>query len=131
MNDQKPIFINTQKQRVGISRMWHALNYSIAGLKVAWGETAFKQEAFAAMLLTPLAFYIGTHWVETALLVGSVLLVCITELLNTAIEVAIDRIGPERHELSRQAKDIGSAAVLLSLLLCGTVWIVAIWTRFV
>lgn len=122
-------FINLQKQRTGLTRMWHAFTYSLSGLKSAWGETAFRQEALAAFVLIPLAFWLGVTWVETVLLAGTVFLVCITELLNTAIETAIDRIGLEKHELSKQAKDIGSAAVLLSLLLCGGVWLTAIWTR--
>jgi diacylglycerol kinase (ATP) len=129
--NNKDSFINSQKQRTGLARMWHALTYSLAGLKSAWGETAFRQEALAALVLIPLAFWLGVTWVETALLVAAVFLVCITELLNTAIETAIDRIGLEKHELSKQAKDIGSAAVLLSLLLCGGVWLAAIWSRAV
>jgi diacylglycerol kinase (ATP) len=122
-------FINIQKQRTGLTRMWHAFIYSLSGLKLAWSETAFRQEVLAGLVLVPLAFWLGVTWVETALLAGTVFLVCITELLNTAIETAIDRIGLEKHELSKQAKDIGSAAVLLSLLLCGGVWLAAIWTR--
>ena len=77
--------------------------------------------------MLPLAFWLGADWVETALLAGSVLLVMIVELLNTGIESAIDRIGPEWHDLSKRAKDMGSAAVLLSLLLCGGIWLAAIW----
>jgi diacylglycerol kinase (ATP) len=91
-----------------------------------WGETAFRQEAMAAVVLLPTAFWLGQGWVETALLAGSVLLVMIVELLNTGIESAIDRIGPEWHDLSKRAKDMGSAAVLLSLLLCGGIWLAAI-----
>jgi diacylglycerol kinase (ATP) len=77
-------------------------------------------------VLLPLAFWLGRSWVETALLAGSVLLVLIVELLNTGIETAIDRIGPEWHDLSKRAKDMGSAAVLLSLLLCGGIWVAAL-----
>jgi diacylglycerol kinase (ATP) len=115
----------------GLSRVWHALKFSLAGLKAGWGETAFRQEAIASFFLLPLAFWLGHTWVEIALLGGTVLLVCIVELLNTAIESAIDRIGPEWHDLSKRAKDMGSAAVLLSLLFCGGVWAAAIYSRLI
>ncbi|MDM7942977.1 MAG: diacylglycerol kinase [Hydrogenophaga sp.] len=122
--------VNAQKLRTGASRMWHALGYSMAGLRSGWGETAFRQEALAALVMVPLAFWIGQSWVETALLAGSVLLVMMVELLNTGIETAIDRIGPEWHDLSKRAKDMGSAAVLLSLLLCAGIWLAAAWARW-
>jgi diacylglycerol kinase (ATP) len=99
------------------------------GLRPGWGETAFRQEAILAMGLVPLAFWLGQNWVETALLAGTILLVMIVELLNTSVESAIDRIGPEWHDLSKRAKDMGSAAVLLSLLLCAGVWLAALWHR--
>jgi diacylglycerol kinase (ATP) len=118
--------VNPQKARTGLSRVLHAGGYSVQGLLAGWQETAFRQEAIAAMVLLPLAFWLGQNWVETALLTGSVLLVMIVELLNTGIESAIDRIGPEWHDLSKRAKDMGSAAVLLSLLLCAGIWIAAI-----
>jgi diacylglycerol kinase (ATP) len=122
--------VNPQKLRTGLSRVWHAFGYSLSGLKAGWGETAFRQEAIAAIVLIPLSFWLGRTWVETALLAGSVIFVCVVELLNTSVESAIDRIGPEWHDLSKRAKDMGSAAVLLSLLLCVGVWAAAIWTRF-
>lgn len=122
--------VNPQKLRTGLSRVWHAFGYSLSGLKAGWGETAFRQEATAAIVLIPLAFWLGRTWVETALLAGTVLLVCIVELLNTSVESAIDRIGPEWHDLSKRAKDMGSAAVLLSLLVCVGVWGAAIWTNW-
>ncbi len=106
--------------------MWHAMGYSIEGLRAGWGETAFRQEALAALLLLPLSLWVGRNWVETALLAGSLLIVMIVELLNTGIETAIDRIGPEWHDLSKRAKDMGSAAVLLSLLLCAGIWVAAL-----
>ena len=109
--------------------MWHALGYSIDGLRAGWGETAFRQEALAAFVLIPLSFWLGRNWVEVALLAGSVLAVMIVELLNTGIETAIDRIGPEWHDLSKRAKDMGSAAVLLSLLLSIGIWIGALTQR--
>jgi diacylglycerol kinase (ATP) len=122
--------VNPQKARKGLSRVLHAGGYSIQGLRAGWGETAFRQEAILAMALLPLAFWLGQGWVETALLAGTVLLVMIVELLNTCIESAIDRIGPEWHDLSKRAKDMGSAAVLLSLMLCLGVWLGAVWHRF-
>ena len=82
-----------------------------------------------AIFLLPLSFWLGENWIETALLAGSVLFVMIVELLNTGIETAIDRIGPEWHELSKRAKDMGSAAVLLSLLLCAGIWLAALFHR--
>jgi diacylglycerol kinase (ATP) len=122
--------VNPQKSRTGLNRIIHAGGYSIQGLIAGWGETAFRQEAIAAFALVPLAFWLGDSWVETALLAGTVLIVMIVELLNTGIETAIDRIGPEWHALSKRAKDMGSAAVLLSLLLCGGVWVAALLQRF-
>ena len=121
---------NPQKLRTGLSRMWHATGYSLAGLRAGWGETAFRQEALAAMVLLPLAFWLGAGWVQVALLAGSVMLVMIVELLNTGIEAVVDRIGPEWHDLSKRAKDMGSAAVLLALLLALGVWTAAIVERF-
>ena len=118
------------KQRTGLNRLWHATGYSLAGLRAGWGEKAFRQEAILAAVLLPLACWLGRGWVETALLTASVVLVLITELLNSGIEAAIDRIGPELHDLSKRAKDMGSAAVLLSLLLCGAVWAAALFQRF-
>lgn len=122
--------VNPQKARTGLNRLWHAAGYSIDGLRAGWHETAFRQEALAALVLVPLAFWLGRTWVETALLAGSVMLLMIVELLNTGIEAAIDRIGPERHDLSKRAKDMGSAAVLLSLLLCIGIWCAALFQRF-
>ena len=120
---------NPQKLRTGLSRMWHATGYSLAGLRAGGGETAFRQEALAAIVLLPLAFWLGAGWVQVALLAGSVMLVMIVELLNTGIETAIDRIGPEWNHLSKRAKDMGSGAVLLALLLAGGIWAGAIAAR--
>ena len=126
---QKPESSNPQKNRIGLNRIWFALGYSLEGLRAGWWETAFRQEALAAIVLLPLSFWLGTNWVETALLAGSVVLVMVVELLNTGIETAIDRIGPEWHDLSKRAKDMGSAAVLLSLLLCIAIWASALFQR--
>jgi diacylglycerol kinase (ATP) len=114
-------------KRTGLSRVLHAFTYSMDGLKTGWAEPAFRQEALLAIALVPLAFVIGGNWMETAMLIAVVVFVMVTELLNTAVEAAIDRIGPEWHAISKRAKDLGSAAVLLSLLLCGGVWLAALW----
>ena len=121
---------NPQKNRKGLNRIWHATGYSIAGLRAGWHETAFRQEALASVVLLPAAFWLGRGWVETVLLAGTVVLIMIVELLNTGIETAIDRIGPEWHDLSKRAKDMGSAAVLLSVLLCAATWLMALYSRF-
>lgn len=121
--------VNPQKDRHGISRMWHATGYSIAGLRAGWSETALRQEMLASLIMLPASFWIGKHWIEVAALAGSVLLVMIVELLNTAVEAAIDRIGPEWHDLSKRAKDMGSAAVLLTLILCLGIWSAALYAR--
>ncbi|MDO9405775.1 MAG: diacylglycerol kinase [Polaromonas sp.] len=121
--------VNPQKARKGLNRVWHATGYSIAGLRAGWNETAFRQEALASIVLLPAAFWLGNNWVETVLLAGTVILILIVELLNTGIETAIDRIGPEWHDLSKRAKDMGSAAVLLSLVLCGATWAMALFHR--
>ncbi|AVO39937.1 diacylglycerol kinase [Simplicispira suum] len=131
MPGSKAQYANPQKERRGASRMLHATRYSLLGLRAAWGETAFRQEVLAALVLVPAAFWLGRSWVEVALLAGSVVLLMIVELLNTGIEAAIDRIGPEWHALSGRAKDMGSAAVLLSLLLCMGIWGAAIYQRIV
>ena len=122
--------VNPQKERRGISRVWHATGYSMAGLRAGWTEIAFRQEAIAALVLLPVSFWLGNNWMETAVLAGSVFALMVVELLNTAIETAIDRIGPEWHDLSKRAKDMGSAAVLLSLLLCAGTWAMALIQRF-
>jgi diacylglycerol kinase (ATP) len=119
-----------QKLRTGLDRIRHAAGFSLAGLRAGWGETAFRQEALAAIVLLPASFWAGRSWVEVALLAGSVMLVMIIELLNTSIEAAVDRIGPEWHDLSKRAKDMGSAAVLLSLILAAGIWAAALYQRF-
>ena len=121
--------VTAQKQRKGLTRMLHAFGYSLEGLRTGWAETAFRQEALAALVLVPASFWVGRHWTEVAVLALVVVLVLVVELLNTAVESAIDRIGPEWHDLSKRAKDVGSAAVLLSLVLCVCVWSAALWAR--
>ena len=109
----------------------HAFGYSLQGLKAGMQEPAFKQEAYFFIFMIPLAFFIGQTWVEIALLAGSVMIVMIVELLNTGLESAIDRIGPQWHDLSKRCKDLGSAAVLLSIVLSLGIWIAALttWVR--
>jgi diacylglycerol kinase (ATP) len=128
VSDADPV--NPQKARKGLTRIWHATAYSLAGLRAGWSEPAFRQEAIAAIVLVPAAFWVGTGWLERSVLIGTVVLVLVVELLNTGVEAAIDRIGPEWHVLSKRAKDMGSAAVLLSLLLCAGTWGGAVWHRW-
>jgi len=119
------------KSTGGLRRILNALRYSLQGLQAAIKyEAAFRQELALAVLLIPAAFFLGRTTVEVFFLIGTVVLVLIVELLNTGIEAAIDRIGPEWHELSKRAKDMGSAAVLLALLLCGGTWAAALFQRF-
>ena len=127
---QPPEATNAQKSRTGLDRLWHAARYSMDGLRAVWGQTAFRQEVLAALVLLPAALWLGQSWLEVTLLGGSVVLVLVVELLNSGIEAAIDRIGPEWHLLSKQAKDMGSAAVLLSVLLCAGIWGAALFQRF-
>jgi diacylglycerol kinase (ATP) len=123
---------NPHKGRTGLDRVIRATGYSIEGLTMAYrGESAFRQEFWLAVVLLPLALWIGRGWVETALLMGTVMLVLIVELLNSGIEAAIDRVSLELHELSKRAKDLASAAVFLSLVLCAGVWLAALWQRLV
>jgi diacylglycerol kinase (ATP) len=123
MNDHTSV----EPKRKGLSRVWHAFFYSLEGLRAGWLEPAFRQEAILALLILPGAWWLGQSWVEVVLLIGVVVAVLVVELLNTAVESAIDRVGPEWHALSKRSKDMGSAAVLLSLLLCGGVWLTALW----
>lgn len=122
---------NPHKGRTGLDRLVRATGYSIEGLATAYrGESAFRQEFWLAVVLLPLAFWIGRGWVEVALLAGSVLLVLIVELLNSGIEATVDRVSFELHDLSKRAKDLASAAVFLSLVLCGGIWAAALWQRW-
>lgn len=104
-------------------RVVRAAGHSAAGLRSAvLGEAAFRQELILAVLLTPLALWLGDNGVERALMVGVLLLVLIVELVNSAIETVVDRVGVEPHDLSRRAKDLGSAAVSISLVAVPIVW---------
>ena len=122
--------VNPQKSRRGLDRIWHATLISLDGFRAGWGEAAFRQEVLCAIVMLPAAFWLGRGWVEVSLLAATVMLVLIVELLNTGIEAAINRVGPEWHSFSKNAKDLGSAAVLLSIVLCGGVWAAALWQRF-
>src|SRR5688500_5522112 len=113
------------KGKTGLVRIWHAFFNSCAGLSDAWRhESAFRQEILLAAVLIPAAFLVSVSPAERALLVATGLRVVIVKLLNTGVEVAIDRISFEHHSLSRRAKDIGSAAVLVALVLLALVWAV-------
>lgn len=108
----------------GIVRIINAAGYSWRGLSAAWkNEAAFRQEVMLTALLAPVAVYFAGSGVELALLLGSLLLVLVVELLNSAIEAVVDRIGPEIHPLAGQAKDMGSAAVLLAMLTAFIIWL--------
>jgi diacylglycerol kinase (ATP) len=121
-----------QKVRGGLERIVHATGYSLAGLGAAWRhESAFRQECVVGLVLLPAAVWLGQSWIESALLIGSVLLVLIVELLNSGIEAAIDRDSMEINPLGKRAKDLGSAAVMLSLMLAGGIWVAVLFTRFV
>lgn len=118
MPDESPF-----KGQTGLRRVWNALHYSLAGLRAAFvAEDAFRQEALLAVVLVPLALLLSPLGLARALMIASVLLVLIVELLNSAIEAAVDRISLDRHPLAKRAKDIGSAAVLLSLVNVLVVW---------
>jgi diacylglycerol kinase (ATP) len=112
------------KGKTGFTRVWNAMFYSLDGLRAAYRhEDAFRQEAWLAALLIPLALLLPASGIGHALMIASVLLVLIVELVNSAIEAAIDRISLENHNLSKRAKDIGSAAVMVAL-----VNVIATWT---
>jgi diacylglycerol kinase (ATP) len=111
-------------------RLWRALEYSWRGLAAAARhEQAFRLELYAAAIAVPVGLWLGRNGVERALLVGSCLLVPMVELLNSAIEAAVDRIGPERHELAGRAKDLGSAAVLVAIGVACAVWLLVLLGR--
>lgn len=115
----------------GWRHLVYSTRYSLKGLSSAWRhESAFRQELSLCLLLLPLAWWIGPGPVEWLLLVGSCLIVLIVELLNSAIESVVDRIGTEHHELSGRAKDLGSAAVMLALMLAGLTWGLLGWQKF-
>lgn len=108
----------------GLKRLAHAARFSVRGLAACWRhESAFRQEAVVCAVAVPVGLLLGGTGVERALLVASVLLVPLVELLNSAIETVVDRVDEDAHPLSGRAKDIGSAAVLLSLVVAAVVWL--------
>jgi diacylglycerol kinase (ATP) len=122
---------NEHKGRTGIDRIVHAARNSANGLHAAYtGESAFRQETWLAVVMLPCAFWLGRTSIEVALLAATVFLVLIVELLNSAIEAVVDRVSFDWHDLSKRAKDIASAAVMLSLLLCAGIWLMVITQRF-
>lgn len=115
----------------GLTRLLNAFRYSMEGFRKCFKyEEAFRQEVFASLLFIPLGIWLGRDGVERAILVGSWLLVPIVELLNSAIEANVDRVGLEKHKLSARAKDIASAAVFSSLVMAGTVWLLLLAPRW-
>jgi diacylglycerol kinase (ATP) len=116
------------KGKKGLVRLWNATGYSRDGLVAAWKhEAAFREEVLLAAITLPLAFHLGRTGIERGLMAGSIVLVLIVEILNSAIEAIVDRASPERHELAKRAKDMGSAAVLLSLMNAAVVWACVLW----
>jgi diacylglycerol kinase (ATP) len=113
-----------------LRRLIRALGFSFDGLKATWrSEWAFRVDVAVFVLFAPLALWLGHGGVERALLVGSLFLVLIAELVNSGIEAVVDRFGPDRHEFSKKAKDVGSAIVLMALLNAGAVWLLILFER--
>lgn len=111
------------KGKTGLTRVWNAFHYSMAGLAAAYrNEDAFRQEVWLAAVLLPLALWLPVSGVGKALMIASVLLVILVELVNSAVEAAVDRISFEQHHLAKRAKDIGSAAVFVALVNAVVVW---------
>ncbi len=114
-----------------IGHIKNAFKYTFAGLASAWkNELAFRGEVVVAIIMVPLGIWLGRSAVEQALLIASILLILLTELLNSALEAVVDRIGLERHELSKRAKDMGSAAAFISMVTAALVWIIIALDRF-
>ena len=115
------------KGKKGLVRLWNALGYSRDGIAAAWkNEAAFREEILLAAVSIPLAIFLGKNGVDRALLIGSILLILIVEILNSALEAVVDKASPEKHELAKRAKDIGSAAVLIGLVNVVIVWVLVI-----
>lgn len=123
MNTKYHIDQNPHKGNRGLTRAWHAAKNSWCGLVYAFlEESAFRQELTLFALLTPVAFFLPTTHLEKALLISSLIMVLVVELLNSSVEAAIDRISFEHHDLSKRAKDFGSAAVMLALVITLLMW---------
>ncbi len=116
--------MSDRNKPTGITRLLRAFGYSFQGFRHAWREeAAFRQEVTLSLLVIPAGLYLGHSGVERALLVSPMLLILVVEILNSAVEAVVDRSGTERHPLAGMAKDMGSAAVMLSFVLLGTVWL--------
>ncbi|MCS2152286.1 diacylglycerol kinase [Scandinavium goeteborgense] len=115
----------------GLTRIFKAAGYSWKGFRAAWqNEAAFRQEGVAAVIAIILACWLDVDAITRVLLIGSVLLVMIVEIINSAIEAVVDRIGTERHELSGRAKDMGSAAVFLAIAIATLTWVTLLWSHY-
>ncbi len=116
------------KGKQGLTRLINALGYSRDGLAAAWkNEAAFREEVLLAAVAIPLAIVLGKTGIERALLIGAILLILIVEILNSGLEAVVDKASPEKHELAKRAKDMGSAAVLLSLVNAAVIWACVLW----
>lgn len=124
MTNEKPQDANALKGKTGLRRLLNAFGYSLQGFRAAWqNEAAFREEAMLTIVLTPVALLLPVTGLEKLLLILSLLLLVLVELLNSAVEAVVDRIGPEFHPLSGRAKDLGSAAVLIACLILGLTWL--------
>ena len=116
------------KGKQGLTRLINALGYSRDGLAAAWkNEAAFREEVLLAAIAIPLGIMLGKTGIERALLIGAILLILIVEILNSGLEAVVDKASPEKHELAKRAKDMGSAAVLLSLVNAAVIWACVLW----
>lgn len=124
MTNEKTQDANALKGKTGLRRLLNAFGYSLQGFRAAWqNEAAFREEAMLTIVLTPVALLLPVTGLEKLLLILSLLLLVLVELLNSAVEAVVDRIGPEIHPLSGRAKDLGSAAVLIACLILGLTWL--------
>lgn len=124
MTNEKLQDANALKGKTGLRRLLNAFGYSLQGFRAAWqNEAAFREEAMLTIVLTPVALFLPVTGLEKLLLILSLLLLVLVELLNSAVEAVVDRIGPEIHPLSGRAKDLGSAAVLIACLILGLTWL--------
>ncbi len=115
----------------GFKRLVNAFYYSLAGFKAAWkNEEAFRQEILAGIVIVPAGLFLGSTGTQRAILILSYFIIPLVELLNTAVEATVDRVGMEKHELSGRAKDLGSASVFLSICVAAIVWLLVVWDRF-
>ena len=129
--NENPHSLHPLKGKRGLRRIANAAVYSARGLQAAWAhESAFREEVVLSAVMLPAALWLGTNWLERAFLIATVVFVLALEMLNSALEAAVDRVSLDMHPLAGRAKDMGSAAVLFALLLCGGTWAAALWARF-